>query len=295
MPTLLTCTDGSAYAASLYQHTAWAAARLGARVEVLHVYPSAAPFLFPPVNFMGDPSMGSASLALPELTALSEAQEREARAAALALLDLAATALREAGLPECRLTALDGNLPEVLRTWEGPVDLLLLGKRGESSAAALQDLGSQLETVIRHSPHPVLVVSHQFRPIRRFLISFDDSPASHAALHHVVDSPLLRGLPCSLLMVGEPSEANQAALDSARTFLQSGGFAPEEFLLQGDPETVSTWEIAAQHIDLLVMGAYSHSRFLQFFIGSTTNEIIRRCRVPVLVMGGRMPHQHPAD
>ncbi len=293
MPTLLTCTDGSAYSASLYQHTAWAAGHLGARVEVLHVYPPAAPFLFPPVNFMGDPSMGSASLALPELTALSEAQEREARSASLVLLEEAAAALREAGVAECQTTAQVGSLPEVLRTWERPVDLLLLGKRGESSDAATQALGSQLETIIRHSAHPVLVVSHHFRPIQRFLISFDDSPAAHAALHLIVESPLLRGLPCAILMVGDPSEANRAALDSARAFLQTGGFSAEEFLLQGDPETVSAWEIAAQQIDLLVMGAYSHSRFLQFFIGSTTNEIIRRCRVPVLVMGGRMPHQHP--
>ena len=65
MPALLTCADGSAYAPSLYQYTAWAAARLAASVEVLHVYPPAIPFYIPPVNFMGDPSMGSASLALP--------------------------------------------------------------------------------------------------------------------------------------------------------------------------------------------------------------------------------------
>ena len=293
MPALLTCADGSAYAPSLYQYTAWAAARLAAIVEVLHVYPPAVPFYIPPVNFMGDPSMGSASLALPELTAISEAQEQEARSAALALLNDAAAALRTAGVHDVELTALAGTLPEVIADWEKPLDLLLLGKRGESSSAQQKTLGSQLETVIRHSKQPVLVASHDFRPIRRFLISFDDSPSAHAALRHVVESPLLRGLPCDLVMAGDPTEENRAALESARAFLQTGGFEAEEFLMQGDPETVSAWEIASNQIDLLVMGAYSHSRFLQFFIGSTTTEMIRRCRVPVLVMGGRMPPQHP--
>jgi nucleotide-binding universal stress UspA family protein len=293
MPAILTCTDGSAYAPSLYQITAWAAARLAASVEVLHVYPPAPPFYIPPVNFMGDPSMGSASLALPELTAISDAQEKEAHAAALSLLQEAADALRAAGVPEPGLTAMAGTLPEVLAAWARPLDLLLLGKRGESTGHKHGPLGSQLETVIRQSPWPVLVASHDFRPIRRFLVSFDDSPAAHAALHHVVDSPLLRGLPCDLVMAGDPTDENREALDSARAFLERGGFEAQEFLMQGDPETVSAWEVSANQIDLLVMGAYSHSRFLQFFIGSTTTEIIRRCRVPVLVMGGKMKH-HPS-
>ncbi len=292
MTTLLTCTDGSAYAPSLYQHAAWAALRLAARVEVLHVYPPAPPFLFPPVNFMGDPGMGSTAFALPELTALNEAQEKEAHAAAMALLDQASTTVRGEGVREVELTAVSGFLTEVLADWDKPFDLLLMGKRGESTAPARDALGHQLEAVIRQCPTPVLVVSHQFRPIRRILISFDDSPSSQAALRFVVESPLLRGLACDLVMAGDPTEENRQALDSAAALLKTGGFEAQEFLMQGDPETVSAWEIAANEIDLLVMGAYSHSRFLQFFIGSTTSEIIRRCRVPVIVMGGRMPHLH---
>lgn len=293
MPAILTCADGSAYAPSLYQHAAWAAAQLQAEVEVLHVYPPAPPFYLPPVNFMGDPSMGSASLALPELTAISAAQEEEARHAAMELLGHAATALHSHGVQNPELTALPGTLPDVLFSWKKPVDLLLLGKRGESTPPKDTHLGSQIETIIRESPHPILVVSHNFRPIKRFLISFDDSPSVHAALRYIVHSPLLRGLPCDLVMAGDPTPENRAALESARAYLKTGGFDPQEFLMQGDPETVSTWEIAANEVDLLVMGAYSHSRFLQFFIGSTTTEIIRSCRVPVLLMGGKMPHTPP--
>ena len=288
MSAILTCTDGCSYAPSLYQFTAWAASRLAADVEVLNVYPPAPPFYLPPVNFMGDPAMGSAALALPELTAISESQEIEARKASLSLLQEAAGALRHAGVQDPTLTVMSGSLPEVLASWEKPIDLLLLGKRGESTGHAHGPLGSQLETVIRQSTAPVLVASHDYHPIRRFLISFDDSPSAHAALRYAVKSPLLRGLPCDLVMAGDASEENRSALDSARTFLQTGGFEVQEFLMQGDPETISAWEISANQIDLLVMGAYSHSRFLQFFIGSTTSEMIRRCRVPVLVMSGKM-------
>ena len=96
-------------------------------------------------------------------------------------------------------------------------------------------------------------------------------------------------------MAGDATDENREALDSARTFLGTGGLEANEFLMQGDPETVNAWEISANQIDLLVMGAYSHSRFLQFFIGSTTTEMIRRCRVPVLVMGGKMVPGHSVE
>jgi nucleotide-binding universal stress UspA family protein len=36
-------------------------------------------------------------------------------------------------------------------------------------------------------------------------------------------------------------------------------------------------------IDLLVMGAYGHSRIRSLIVGSTTAAMARRCRIPVLM------------
>jgi nucleotide-binding universal stress UspA family protein len=36
-------------------------------------------------------------------------------------------------------------------------------------------------------------------------------------------------------------------------------------------------------IDMLVMGAYGHSRMRSLVIGSTTTEMVRSCRLPVLL------------
>jgi nucleotide-binding universal stress UspA family protein len=35
-------------------------------------------------------------------------------------------------------------------------------------------------------------------------------------------------------------------------------------------------------VDLLVAGAYGHSRIRELLIGSTTTELLRNCRIPVL-------------
>ena len=37
MSTILTCTDGSTYAPSVYRHAAWAATMLGSSIHLLHV------------------------------------------------------------------------------------------------------------------------------------------------------------------------------------------------------------------------------------------------------------------
>lgn len=37
MPVILTCTDGSIYSTSVYNHSAWAAQRMNASVHVLHM------------------------------------------------------------------------------------------------------------------------------------------------------------------------------------------------------------------------------------------------------------------
>ena len=38
-----------------------------------------------------------------------------------------------------------------------------------------------------------------------------------------------------------------------------------------------------EKIGLLVMGAYGHSRIRSLVIGSTTTEMVRSCKVPVLL------------
>jgi len=55
-------------------------------------------------------------------------------------------------------------------------------------------------------------------------------------------------------------------------------------VVTGQPEKVLGDLTEAEGIDLLVMGAYGHSRVRSLIIGSTTSEMIRTCRVPIVLM-----------
>ena len=55
-------------------------------------------------------------------------------------------------------------------------------------------------------------------------------------------------------------------------------------VLPGHPEAVLGGLVDKEGYDLLVMGAYGHSRIRSLIIGSTTTEMIRSCKVPVVLI-----------
>ncbi|MFT5837326.1 MAG: nucleotide-binding universal stress UspA family protein [Candidatus Azotimanducaceae bacterium] len=53
-------------------------------------------------------------------------------------------------------------------------------------------------------------------------------------------------------------------------------------MLTGEVETAIADYVKHAHMDLLILGAYGHSRIRELLIGSTTTDLLRRCHVPVL-------------
>lgn len=51
----------------------------------------------------------------------------------------------------------------------------------------------------------------------------------------------------------------------------------------GAERAAASTTVKQQAINLLVMGAYGHSRIREFILGSTTTTMVRTCLVPVLM------------
>jgi nucleotide-binding universal stress UspA family protein len=284
LATILTCTDGSLYAPSIYQHAAWAASRLGASIHILHViereeHRSAR-------DLSGSIGFHASSELLKELTELDEAHSRVARLRGKAILDDAARQLGVGGIASSAAVATTqrhGSLVETLDEFEKDAALVVIGKRGEHADFAAGHIGSNLERVIRSAKVPILVASREFRPIQRFLLAFDGGPSSLKAVHDIAHRPLLRGLDCHLIAVGKPDSPLARDLESAALALRGAGYSVTADLLTGDPDEVIATQVTAREVDLLVMGAYGHSRIRQLILGSTTTTLIRTCTVPVLL------------
>lgn len=280
MKRLLALVDGSPYARSVCDHAAWVAGRTGAAVTLLHVIgrretDSA------PSDLSGSLQLGARTALLKELSALDEERARLAQRRGRALLEDAKARLQAGGLSEVTAQLRFGDLVETVAASEA--DLLVVGKRGEAAGYARLHLGSNLERVARSSQRPLLVASRDFSPIRRVLIAYDGGPSGLRALDALARAPLFAGLACRLVTAGAESPETVRDLERAQALLTAGGHEASAEIRPGPPEAAIARAIEERPADLLVMGAYGHSRIRRLVIGSTTAEMLRSSRVPVLL------------
>ena len=131
---------------------------------------------------------------------------------------------------------------------------------------------------------PILTVTEGFTPPQRVMIAFDGGTVTRRGVTMVAQSPLLRGLPIYLLMSGKAKKDARRQLDWAGTTLEAAGFAVTSDLTPGDAETVIANTVKAQSIDLLIMGAFSHSPLRSLLFGSKTADLLRSSRIPTLLL-----------
>ena len=66
--------------------------------------------------------------------------------------------------------------------------------------------------------------------------------------------------------------------------LTAAGLDASWAVLPGQPETALAALVDSAGFGLVVMGAYGHSRIRSLVIGSTTTEMLRACKVPILLI-----------
>ncbi len=276
---ILVCTDGSSYGQVCCQYAAWLAQRTGAALEVLYVT-DLRQFEVPLVADL------SGSLGIqPYQAILGQLQDLEKKKATV-VLENAERVIRDGGFTGAvDRTHETGLLVDCLVDQEGDADLIMLGKRGENANFASEHLGSAMERVVRASKRPCLVTSRSFKPVTRLLLAYDGGASARKAAEFLASSSAMRGLELHIVTVAGPIDPDAALkhLQEAESIARQGGFKPVCQMLHGTPEDQIAAYVTGNDMNLLVMGAYGHSRIRYLIIGSTTAEMIRTCRVPVLL------------
>ncbi len=277
---LIALVDGSAYSRSVCEYAAWIAGRTGAAVELLHVLGRRETASS---DLSGSIALGARTALLEELSTLDEQRARLAQKRGRAILEDAEAVLKQAGVEMVTARLRNGDLLEAVAEAEDDARGIVIGKRGEAADFAKLHLGSNMERIARASKKPVFVAARTFRPVRKVLIAYDGGQSAMKAVDHVARSPLFAGLDIRLLTAGTESVEARLALEGAQATLKAGGHEAAAELVPGQPDKVISEAVERDGIDLLVMGAYGHSRIRSLFIGSTTTEMIRSCKIPVLL------------
>ncbi|HIE42422.1 MAG TPA: universal stress protein [Nitrospinaceae bacterium] len=282
MMKLLVCIDGSIYADSLCTHAAWVAKHLNAEIDLLHVLRRPSDYQAP-TDHTGLMGLEARSHLMEELTRVDEERGRFDQKKGKYILEYGAKILKKAGAKTINLLHQRGSLVEAVQEYEDSVDIIFMGKRGEHADRSSLFLGSNLEKVARSIHKPLFISSTIVRPIKRFLIAYDGKDSVHKAINYIAEHSLLqKDLECHLLVVErvrgdiETSQAEQT--------LRKAGFSvllTTEQSHQAD-QVISSY-VVNKKIDLLVTGAYSHSRMHSLLLGSTTASLIKACKIPLLL------------
>lgn len=280
---VLACVDRSVFADYVADYAAWAARRMGAPLEFLHVIDRHLE-KGSGNDHSGAIGIGAQDNLLNRLSQEDEVLTRAARDQGRVFLNR----LRERALvvhPE----AVDarqrhGELEETLVEQEADVRLFVLGRRGVSAQKTQRDIGRNVERVVRALHKPILAVTECFKEPKRIMFAFDGGIVTRRGVEMVAASPLFRGLPIYLLMSGSERQDAPNQLEWAKNTLIAAGFDVSAALTPGDAESVIAQTIRDQEIDLLIMGAYSHSPLRKLFRGSKTSDLLRSSSVPTLLL-----------
>ena len=222
--------------------------------------------------------------------ALHQAFLRERGTAAL---DAFRQQMGNAGMPAFDARLVDDEAASGLALQARIADVLVLSQQGD---------GAELvDQVLAQAGRPVLVLPETPAPStsplqlpRRILVAWDASREAGRALASAL--PLLRQAALVELVVCETDAAGRAARDvqmadplpylarhgvraTLRRHVLAGGG-----LFKGDAVGAALLSVAADDgFDLMVMGAYAHSRLRETFLGGATRTVLAHMTVPVLL------------
>lgn len=279
---IISLIDGSIYSRSVCEHTAWAAKRLETPVEIMHVIGRRE------ASDTGDRSgaiaLGARTALLERLATLDAERSKLLHDQGRAIVEDAASILSQNGVGRVEQHLFRGDLVDLFAEREKGAAMVVIGKRGEAADFASMHLGSNLERIVRTSKKPVLVASRAFKPIRKVLIAWDGGASSRKAIELASSSPLFKGMTIDVVHVGRTNADIEKKLSEATRQLAEAGHDPSSHLVEGQAESALGAYVTESGADMVVMGAYGHSRIRSLIIGSTTTAMIRSCLVPVLLV-----------
>ena len=279
---VMAAIDGSKFSEGVCDAAAWASQALGAPLTFLHVvdnHPQTAE-----ADLSGNIGLGSREHLLEELSQLDEQRAKVAQEQGRLTLKVVKDRAIDRGIAEPGTRQRNGTLVETLEELQEEIRLLVLGKRGETAHQDSGHLGSNLERVVRTLHRPILMVSDTFRAPKTVMLAFDGSKTTRKGVEMLARSPLFDGIPVHVVIVGAETVDHRSQLDWALETLRDAGHEAEGAIRAGEVEATLRAYKEEHGIDLLVMGAYGHSRIRHLLLGSTTTEMLRKAKVPVLLL-----------
>ncbi len=279
MKSILVCTDGSRHGDVACEYAVYLTRRLQAQLTGVHVLDSRmleGPLMADISGWIGAQPYGS------QLQQFREMLEQKGNAIIEAFNDRCA----KAGVDGEGLIRM-GHPSRVLIEEEVRAELVILGQRGSHADLVGEALGSTAERVVRHSIKPCMVTPPAFREINKIMAAYDGSAHASQALHEAIELALSLNAELIILSVAEEDDGermNEISREGMR--LAEAHECRAVNLVSEDPRSSRAIldNAREQGCDLIVMGAYGHSRIRELILGSTTTYVMTHADMPVMLV-----------
>mgnify|MGYP002818048638 CR=1 FL=1 len=179
-----------------------------------------------------------------------------------------------------------GYAEEILPVHARYADLTIMGQTDPDAEDAARARGVPVQTVT-DSGRPLLVIPYagDFKaPGRRPLIAWNGSREASRAVHDAMPF-LKRADKVFVLSIDPPSHAHIAGFDISAHLARHGVNAEAKRNVSSDISAgdVLLSECADLGADMIVMGAYGHSRLREFILGGVSQHLLQTMTVPVFM------------
>jgi len=282
MKNILSCIDGSAITSEVTEAAIWASKKLDKAILFLHTLEKQ--HQHGADDYSGAIGLGARSALLEEMTKLDEQRSKVALQLGKQLLEHAVSHAQSSGIQHAESLQRHGDFVDSIADLQNETRLIVIGRSGKGHDGNFSSLGSNIETLLRTASHSVLIIPVTFKAPASFMIAYDGRDAADKALQRVMDGGLLYGLHCHLVSVKNNEAHLNDKLTSAQQRLEEKGFKVTASLLEGNIFDSLTHYKETHNIELIVMGAFGHSKIRQFFVGSNTIKMLERCKIPMVVL-----------
>ena len=219
------------------------------------------------------------------VTAVSEANARQCAKAKETFLRMVAETGAEETLKPTKGQKVTAEFQE---TMGDPADRAAVAARlADMTVFAVPDIAYDIEPTLMESRRPCLLIPANIPAEigKRVMVAWDGGPEAARALTGAL--PLLEDAESVTLVTAQDRELDDLATQALESYLASHGIAAEMKRVPLDGAAVGEviLETAAElGSDLLVMGAYGHSRIRELILGGATRFVVQNANLAVAMV-----------
>jgi nucleotide-binding universal stress UspA family protein len=282
MNKIITCIDGSAISDEVCAAACWVAKKLTRPLLLLHAIEKNNSI--PKEDLSGAIGLGARSSLLKEMASLDEQRSKVALALGKEMLAHSYQLALDNGCEDIEKSQRHSGIVEAICDLEKEARFIVIGKSGEGHGGNFKALGSHIEQIIRHVHTPLLIANKSFQTPKSFMLAYDGRETADKAVQRIIEGGLLHGLTCHLVTVKNSAANVEKKFRQTELLLKEKGFEVKASLLEGHIfDSLMTYK-ETSGVDMLVMGAFSHSKLASVFLGSNTLKMIEHTSISMIIL-----------